>query len=171
MSDESLTAARRKRQGAGKRTLLAVVLVGSLLSGALSGCGIVTPGTEQTEEATVDYGDVADAVTAAVPRVVNVRDLSRSLNGFGHALRFGLVTDSAEPFTADELDAVVEAVWDSLPWEPNAITITAGAQDDEIVDLRAAAAELEPLSVTQAGQAGVTLTGMWDRYGKWTKPE
>ena len=122
----------------------------------------------------MDYGDVADAVTAAVPRVVAVRDLSRSTNGFGLALRFGLVTDSAEPFTADELDAVVEAVWGALPWEPNAITITAGAdtaQGHEIVDLRAAAAELESLIVTNAGTGGVTLGGMESRYGKWTRPE
>lgn len=151
-----------------------MALAGTLLSGALSGCGIVTPETEHTQEATVDYGDVAEAVTAAVPRVVTVRDLSRSLNGFAYALRFGLVTDSAEPFTADELDAVVEAVWGALPWEPNAITITAGAdtaEGHEIVDLRAAAAELESLSVTNAGQAGVTLTGMESRYGKWAAPE
>lgn len=163
-----------KRQGPRKRILLAVVLTGSLLSGALAGCGIATPETEHAEETTVDYGDVADAVTTAVPRVANVRDLSRSTNGFGYALRFGLVADSAEPFTADELDAVVEAVWGALPWEPNAITITAGAdtaQGHEIVDLRAAAVELDPLGVTEAGTGGASLTGMESRYGKWAAPE
>lgn len=162
------------RRWVGGRRIPATALAVVLLSGALSGCGIVTPETEHTEEAAVDYGDVADAVTAAAPRVVNVRDLSRSTNGFGHALRFGLVADSAEPFTTDELDAVVEAVWGALPWEPNAITITAGAdtaQGHEIVDLRTAAAGLEPLSVTNAGKGGVSLAGMESRYGKWAAPE
>ena len=36
----------------------------------------------------------------------------------------GFVTDSAEPFTADDLDAVVEAMWTYLPWEPNTIKLT-----------------------------------------------
>lgn len=147
-----------------------MALACALLSGALSGCAIVKAETEDT----VDYGDVAEAVTAAVPRALIVRDLRRSTNGFGYRLSFGLTTDSAEPFTADELDAVVEAVWDALPWEPNTIEITAGAdtaQGHEIVDLRAAAAELEPLGGTGAGQRGVSLTGMESRYGEWTSPE
>lgn len=122
----------------------------------------------------MDYGDVAEAVTTAVPRVVGVRDLVQSGNGFGHRLSLGLVLESAEPFTASELDAVVEAIWGALPWEPNTIKITAGAetaQGHEVVDLRAAAAELDPLGVTEAGQAGVSLTDMDARYGAWTKPE
>ena len=163
-----------KRRPIHTRRLLAAMLAASLLSGALSGCVFAPPATEQQEGSTVDYGDVATAVTTAVPRIVSVRDLSRSLNGFGHALRFGLVTDSAEPFTADELDALVEAVWGALPWEPNAITITAGAdtaEGHEIVDLRAAAAELDTLVVTNAGTGGVSLGGMRERYGEWTKPE
>lgn len=163
-----------KRRQAGGRKLLAAALAVTLLSGALPGCGIVTPETEHTEGTTVDYGDVADAVTSAVPRVVRVRDLSRSTNGFGHALKLGLVADSAEPFTADELDAVVKAIWIALPWEPNALTITAGAdtaEGHEIVDLRAAAAELDPLGVTNAGTGGVSLTDMDARYGKWAAPE
>lgn len=147
-----------------------MALACALLSWVLSGCAIVKAETEDT----VDYGDVADAVTAATQRVVEVRDLSRSANGFGYRLSFGLTTDSAEPFTADELDAVVEAVWDALPWEPNTIDIVAGAdtaQGHEIVDLRTAAEELDPLVATGAGTGGASLTGMESRYGDWTKPE
>jgi hypothetical protein len=155
------------------RRLVAVALAASLLTGALAGCSIATPGTEQTEGTTVDYGDVAEAVTSAVPRVVSVRDLVQSGNGFGHRLSLGLVASSAEPFTASELDAVVEAIWRALPWEPNTIKITASAESaqGEAVDLRAAAAELDPLGVTEAGQSGVSLTDMDARYGKWTNPE
>jgi len=103
-----------------------------------------------------------------------VRDLSQSTNGFGHRLSLGLVTDSATPFTDEELDAVVETIWETLPWEPNTIMITAGtetAQVSESVDLRAAAAELTPLSATDAGQGGVSLTGMTERYGTWVAPK
>lgn len=156
------------------RSLLAVTLAGSLLSGALTGCAIATPGTEQTEGTTVDYGDVADAVTTAVPRVVAVQDLARSANGLGHRISLRLEVDSGEPLTASELDAVVEAIWRALPWEPNTIKITAGAdtaQGHQVVDLRAAADELDPLGVTNAGTGGVSLTGMHARYGDWTTPE
>jgi hypothetical protein len=160
-----------QRRHGNMRRLLSAILAGLLLSGALSGCGVLRDEFE-SRDGTVDYGDVAEAVTAAVPRVVAVRDLSRWLNGFAYAMSLGLEVDSAEPFTADELDAVVEAIWRTVPWEPNTIKITAGAAEgDEIVDLRAAAEELEPLNVTEAGQAGVTLTGMDARYGDWTAPE
>ncbi|MFE6996012.1 hypothetical protein ACFVAE_08665 [Microbacterium sp. NPDC057659] len=122
----------------------------------------------------MDFGDVSSAVTEAVPRVVAVRDPARSKNGFGYRFSLGLVTDSAEPFTPEELDAVVEAIWKSLPWEPNTIKLTAGADTadgHEIVDLRAAAEELGPLRANDAGQAGVSLTGMKSRYGAWTAPK
>ena len=162
------------RSGSGRR-LLAVVLAGSLLGGALAGCGVLPRDQKQAEETTtVDYGSVSDAVTQAVPRVVAVREPARSQNGFGHRLSLGLETESAEPFTAEELDAVVEAIWTALPWEPNTIKVTAGAETDqgrEVVDLRAAAAELDSLSATNAGQGGVSLTGMATRYGPWKAPE
>lgn len=152
--------------------MLAVVLAGSLLGGGLAGCGILPPATEKTEEATVDYGDVAEAVTKAVPRVVAVEDPVRWRNGLGHGLELSLVTDSAAPFTAEELDALVETIWRTLPWEPNAVVLTAGAKDGgDPVDLRAAAAELSPLGVTNAGRGGVSLTDMKARYGAWTAPE
>ncbi|MCW3494645.1 hypothetical protein [Microbacterium sp. SSM24] len=105
---------------------------------------------------------------------MSVRDLRQSTNGLGHALRFGIVTASAEPFTPDELDAVVKAVWGALPWEPNSIRITAGADTadgHEVVDLRAAAADLDSLNVTNVGTGGVSLTDMSARYGAWTPPE
>lgn len=163
-----------KRRRIGRRKMVTVILAGSLLSGALAGCTIGIPEIERTERTTADYRDVEMAVTAAVPRVVGLRDFTRSVNGFGHAFRFGLTTDTAGPFTAEELDAVVEAVWDSLPWEPNTISITAGSDTDqghEVVDLRAAAAELDPLGVTDAGTGGVSLTDMSARYGEWTAPQ
>ncbi|GAA2987089.1 hypothetical protein JOD63_002181 [Microbacterium terrae] len=160
------------RQSKGMRLLPALVLAGALLGGALAGCGVVPQGTQNSEEATVDYGDVAEAVTTAVPRVVAVEDPSRWKNGFGHGLALSLVTDSAEPFTAEELDAVVETVWRTLPWEPNTIELIAGTVDaGDPVDLRAAAADLDQLVVRNAGQGGVTLTGMDARYGDWAAPE
>jgi hypothetical protein len=161
------------RRDIGRRRLLAILLAGSLLSGGLAGCGILPPEPDKTEEATVEYGNVASAVTAAVPRIVAVEDPGRWRNGFGYGAEFSLVTDSAEPFTRDELDATVEAIWQSLPWEPNTITLYAAetTADGDPVDLRAAAAELGPLGTTNAGQGGVNLTGMKDRYGAWTAPE
>lgn len=87
----------------------------------------------------------------------------------------GLDVESTEPFTAEELDAVVEAIWVTLPWEPNTIDITAGADTEhdgrQPVNLRDAADLLTPLSVTDAGTGGVGLTGMADRYGAWTAPD
>lgn len=162
------------RRRTGRRGVLALALAGALIGGALAGCSEMSQESEQSEETTVDYQDVSDAVTAAVPRVVAVRDPARSQNGFGHRLSLGLITESAGPFTPEDLDAVVEAIWEALPWEPNAIKITAGADTDqgrEIVDLRVAAAQLDPLTVTNAGQAGVSLTGMKARYGAWVAPE
>lgn len=167
-----------KRWDPRKTRLLGAVLAGSLLTGAFAGCAIVAPeaqntaGTQNTEEGTVEFGDVSNAVMTAVPKVVEVEDLGRSRNGFGYRLELSLVSDSAEPFTAKELDAVVEAIWRALPWEPNTIDITADEKStEEIVDLTAAAAELEPLSATDVGQAGVSLTGMKVRYGEWAAPE
>lgn len=156
------------------RRLLAAAVAGALLSGSVAGCGVLPPSGGQTEEQTVDYGDVSSAVVAGVPRVVAVDGLERSRNGFGHRLSIGVVTDSPAPFTSDELDALVEAVWRALPWEPNTIKVVAGtsaAEGEEPVDLRAAAAELSPLGVTNAGQGGVSLTDMDVRYGAWTGPE
>ena len=162
-----------KRRPIHTRRLLAVLLAASLLTGALSGCLFKPPAIE-SRDGTVDYGDVADAVTTAVPRVVGVEDLSRSLNGFAYRISLRLEVDSAEPLTAEELDAVVEAIWRAVPWEPNTIKIVAGAdtaEGHEVVDLRAAAEDLEDLGVTNAGTGGVSLTGMDARYGAWTAPE
>ncbi|UJP09165.1 hypothetical protein L2X99_12000 [Microbacterium sp. KUDC0406] len=162
-----------KRWAKGRRRLLAVTLTGILLGGGLVGCGAPEPGSD-TEETTVDYGDVSTAVTEAVPRVVEVDQLQRSRDGFGYRLSVGLVTDSAEPFTSDELDAVIETIWLTLPWEPGTIKLVAGvttADEEDPVDLRAAAAELAPLTVTNAGQGGVSVADMKFRYGAWTAPE
>ena len=140
----------------------------------LAGCGIVSTGPDSSEETPVDFGSISTAVPAATHRVLDVRDPQQSRNGFGQRLGLGLICDSGDPFTTDELDAVVEAIWRTLPWEPNTIKLTAGAETDgghEVVDLRAAAAGLDGLSVTNAGQGGVSLTGMAERYGAWVAPE
>jgi len=82
--------------------------------------------------------------------------------------------DSAEPFTADELDAAAQAIWRTLPWEPNAIALVAGAEGTDgptPVDLRSAAADLEPMGYTNAGQGGVSLFDMSARYGAWAASE
>ena len=103
-----------------------------------------------------------------------MEDLGRSHNGFGYRFSLSLVTDSADPFTEEELDALVEAIWRTLPWEPNTIELTAGAkppEDEDVVDLREAAATLDPLVATDAGQGGVSLTDMDARYGDWKKPK
>lgn len=149
-----------------RRQILTVALAGTLLSAGLSGCGFGRPGAEKT----VDYGNVSDAVMTAVPRIVKVEDLDQSMNGFGHRFSLGLELKSAEPFTVAELDTLIKAIWLALPWEPNTISMTAGT-DTRIVDLRAAAAQLSPLGVTNAGQGGVSLTGMTERYGAWKAPE
>ncbi|MDR2996813.1 MAG: hypothetical protein LBU78_01705 [Microbacterium sp.] len=162
------------RRRTGGRRILAVALAGMLLGGGLTGCGVLPSSDNHSEETTVDFGDVATAVTTAVPRVVEVDELKRSRNGFGYRISVGLVTDSAEPFTSDELDAVVKTIWQTLPWEPNTIKLVAGtttAEGEDPVDLRTAAAQLSPLGVTNAGQGGVSLTGMNARYGAWTAPK
>lgn len=161
----------------GFRGLVALLLTSTLVGGGLAGCSVL-PGapekTEKTEETTVDYGDAANAVTTAVPRVTSVKDPGRWRNGFGHGFELTLVVDSPEPFTAEELDAVVETIWRSLPWEPNTIqlfAVTGPEQGDEIVDLRAAADAIDDLRMREAGQAGVALTGMKSHYGAWKSPE
>jgi hypothetical protein len=159
-----------------RRSMTAATLTGALLAVSLTGCAITTPTPETTtEEAPVaEYGNLSEALTAAVPRVVGVSDPGRSRNGFGQRLDLTVMVDSAEPFTPDELDAAAEAIWRTLPWEPNAIALVAGvdgADGPEPVDLRSAAGELEPMGYTEAGQGGVSLFDMDARYGDWSAPE
>lgn len=164
-----------RRGNPGQRRLLTLAVTAALLGGGLAGCGVAPQDSNQSEGTTVDFGDVASIVTEAAPRVVEVRNLRRSRSGFGFRLSAALVTDSPEPLTAEELDAVIEAIWRSLPWEPSRIALNAGSRGSDgseaIVDLRAAAAELAPLRFTDAGQAGVSLGGMDQRYGDWESPE
>lgn len=166
------------RQLRRRTSITLTVLIGSLLTVSMPGCVIATPPTEKTTEEApvVEYGDLSEALSTAVPRIVGVEDLGRSGNGAGYRLDATLVLDSAEPFTDDELDAAAEAIWRTLPWEPNAIALVAGvdgADGDgpEAVDLRAAAADLLPMGHTDVGQGGVSLFDMDERYGEWTAPE
>ncbi|WP_141677815.1 hypothetical protein [Microbacterium oleivorans] len=121
-----------------------------------------------------EYGNLTEALSAAVPRIAGVEGASQSRNGLGQRFSATLMLDSAEPFTADELDAAAQAIWRTLPWEPNAIALVAGAEGTDgptPVDLRSAAADLEPMGYTNAGQGGVSLFDMSARYGAWAASE
>lgn len=151
----------------GRRALLATSAVAVL---GLTGCGALRAELDEKRGKPVDFGDVEQAVPAAVPRVIRVEDPSRWANGFGNAVGFTLVTGTADPFTAAQLDGVVRAIWAAVPWTISSLQLIAvtDAADPAAavgVDLRAAAEELAPLSVTAAGQHGVTLTGLDARYG------
>lgn len=138
------------------RGLLGAAIALVLMSGALAGCGTIK-GIWEAEKEPADYGDVAAAVRAAVPRIVEVDEPSRSTNGFGHRLSLGMESDSAEPFTVEELDALLEAIWTALPWEPNTVSVVVGADSPEGpvgVDLRTAAADLAPSSSGRRAREG-----------------
>lgn len=155
------------------RRLLAVALAAVFGSTGLAGCSTLET-MAQSEKRPVSYGDLSGAVTSATPRVVAVTDVSRSLNGFYYRLDASLVTDSTEPLTSDELDAVVDAIWRTLPWEPNTISLTAETETPEgyeSVDLTAAAESLDLGARQTTKGGGVSLTGMSSRYGEWTPPE
>lgn len=149
--------------------LLPVLVAGAVASGGLAGCGVLRTEFAEKSGQPVDYGDLSSAVMAAAPRVAEVRDPSRRVNGFFYAVNVDLEMKSAEPVTSDELDAVVRAIWQTLPWEANTIGLIAGA-GDEVVDLRQGAAALESLQVGNLGRSGVKLTGMQARYGEWVAP-
>ncbi|WP_413354253.1 hypothetical protein [Microbacterium sp. 1P06AB] len=156
----------------------AAALLGTLLTVSLTGCAITAsppaPGTTTEEAPVAEYGNLIPALSAAVPRIVGVEGLSQSRNGLGQRFSATLMVDSAEPFTADELDAAAQAIWRTLPWEPNAIALVAGVAGDgepEPVDLRDAAADLGPMGFTNVGQGGVSLFDMSARYGAWAAPE
>ncbi|QEW01843.1 hypothetical protein [Microbacterium lushaniae] len=162
-----------------RRSLPAIALAGALLASGMIGCSALTPTPQpsppqSTEQALAEYGDLSEAVTTAAPRVVAVTDPGRSRNGLGERLELTVLTDVAEPFSAEELDAVAEAIWQALPWEPNAIDLVAGVESAggaEPVDLRTAAGQLSPMGFTESGQGGVSLFDMAARYGAWTAPE
>ena len=162
-----------------RRALPAIALAGALAFG-MTGCSALAPTTPQpsppqgTEQVLAEYGNLSEAVTTAAPRVVAVTDPGRSRNGLGERLELTLLTDVTEPFSAEELDAVTEAIWQALPWEPNAIDLVAGVESTggtEPVDLRTAAGQLGPMGFAQSGQGGVSLFDMAARYGVWTGPE
>ncbi|KAA9085406.1 hypothetical protein [Microbacterium radiodurans] len=161
------------------RPIATMTLLAAVLGAGLSGCAATDPQpptiTEPAESAAAtEFGDLAAAVIAAVPRITDVTDPARSQNGLGERLQLTLLVDRPDPLDAEELDAAVEAIWRTLPWEPNAIALVAGVGtegDAEPVDLRTAAAELAPMGHTDAGQGGVSFVDMAERYGAWTAPE
>lgn len=121
----------------------------------------------------MDLSDTQDAVVAASPRIVGFGEpAERVVNGAGHALYLAPDMDSTAPLTPDELDTIVEAIWTSVPFEPNAIRLAArdAATGDEPVDLHSAAAQLSPMRSGPFGDEGVTLTSMSSRYGDWEEP-
>ncbi len=81
--------------------------------------------------------------------------------------------DGGAPMGAGDLDAIVQAIWLSVPWEPNGISLTAFADDAERepVDLRAAADELTPMFAASFAEGGISLIGMQKRYGAWKEPD
>lgn len=151
----------------GRRALLATLTAAVV---GLAGCGALQSELDQKRGKPISFGDVETAVPAAVARVVRVEDAERWTNGFGNAAGFTLVTDTADPFTAEQLDDVVRTIRTEVPWSISSLRLIAvtDAADPATavgVDLRAAAAELAPLVVRPAGQNGVTLTGLDERYG------
>ena len=80
--------------------------------------------------------------------------------------------DTATPMSADDLDAIVEAIWLSAPWEPNGISLMAFADDaeEEPIDLREAAKELTPTFSDAFGEGGISMIGTQKRYGEWKEP-
>lgn len=122
----------------------------------------------------MDLTAAEEAVKAASSRVVGFGAPSKRVaNGLGHAIVMGPDLDGATPPTADELDTIVQAIWENAPWEPNAIRLVARDADtgEVAVDLRDAADELAPMRSGPFGDRGVTLTDMAARYGEWEPPE
>ena len=145
--------------------------------GALFALGTVTLAAcareEKPEDGTsMDLSGMEDAVEASSPRVVKVTSSERVVDGLGHAVAMELRVDGAAAMSAGDLDAIVEAIWLSAPWEPNGISLMAFADDaeEEPVDLRAAAAELTPTFSASYGEGGISMIAMQKRYGEWKKP-
>jgi len=113
------------------------------------------------------------AVKAASARVVDVTDGYYQIDGLGQVLYYKIKLDSTTPVSADDLDAIAEAIWTTSPSEPNSIALQATADEAgaPAVDLREAAEQLSPMLFRPFGQEGVSLIAMWKRYGKWEKPE
>ena len=145
--------------------------------GALVALGTVTLAACVREEQPVDRENpdlrgIEDAVRASSPRVVRVTTIERQVDGLGHAISLELRVDGAAPMGADDLDAIVRAIWLSAPWEPTGISLMAFADDaeEEAVDLRAAAKELTPTFSDSYGEGGISMIAMQKRYGEWKKP-
>lgn len=145
--------------------------------GALLALGTATLAACAREETpedgkSMDLSGIDEAVKASSPRVVRVTRSERLVDGLGHAINMELRVDGAAPMSADDLDAIVEAIWLSAPWEPNGISLMAFADDaeEEPVDLRAAAKELTPTFSDSYGEGGISMIAMQKRYGEWKKP-
>lgn len=138
-------------------------------SATLAAC---TRGVEGDETDSADLGPVEDAVESSTTRVVRVTGSERLVDGLGHSISLELRVSGVAPMSADDLDTIVEAIWTSAPWEPHGISLMAFADDDEEepVDLRAAATGLTPMFSTAYGEGGVSIIGMQERYGAWTEP-
>lgn len=140
-----------------------------LAAATLTACG--PTGSERGEQ-NVDLSGTNDAVLEASARVTGIEHSDSDVDGLGRALSMDLRLDTAAAPTADELDAIVRAIWEHAPFEPNAIRLVAVVDDagEATVDLREAAGGLEPLRFRNFGQGGVNLLGMQQRYGEWQKP-
>ena len=147
-----------------RRAALSAVGVLSLLA-----CG---PMRTSEKEQEADLRSLDRAVQTASPRVVDVLDRGLEVNGLGHALYCSLRLDSPQAVGVEHLDVIVEALWTASPRDPNAIRLVAFADEDKKkpVDLRDAAAQLSPMLSRPFGPEGVSLIGMWKRYGEWEEP-
>lgn len=135
----------------------------------LAACGLVG---NAEDEKTTDMSGITDAVNASSPRVVRVTRNDRVVDGLGHGILMEIRVDGVAPMSADDLDAIVKAIWLSAWWQPNAISMMAFADDaeEEPVDLRAAAKELTPTYSGGYGEGGISMIGMQKRYGDWKNP-
>lgn len=142
-----------------------------LISGlALAAC---SPAETKDGESEMDFSTTEQAVKAACRRVVSFGEpTASSTNGFGRSLFMAPDFDSDAPVSVEDLDAIVKAIWQNAPFEPNAIRLSSrdAATGKIPIDLRTPAEELTPMGSSPYGDRGVALTDMADRYGAWKKP-
>lgn len=146
---------------------------GALMALAVVALAACARDESRKRETPVDLSAVEEAVMAASSKVRGFGiPTEKVVNGLGHAIVMGPDIDATTPLSADELDAIVRAIWENTPWEPNAIRLAARdtAAGDTAVDLLSPAAELAPMQSGPFASKGATLTLMQDRYGEWKKP-
>ncbi len=135
----------------------------------LSGCATQGEPGAPGEDRTINSDEIIAAVKADVPRVTEVAEATSSRDGLGRTLYLELRTESTEPFTADELQGVLRAVWSTADFHPVDVDITAqdAATGEVAVDLTQAADELLDGDYNTYGDRGITTTGITRLLGPW----